>query len=116
MPKRKSSEDFFNLIGQVRNKFVELSDQWPKRTGNPLLLPATQAKNIKVVWKLYQRFGRGVLVHDDKDLPHVKDFMEWLVAKAAELSGRPARPFAWNDDWLVDKSEGPPNKNPQLLT
>lgn len=106
MAKRKSSLDMFNFVYQVRNKFVELCDKWPKRTGNKLLFPASQAKNIKVTVKLYQRFGKGVLVHDDKDVPHVVDFAKWLVDKAAQLTGTTPRPFQVDEGLFVERDEG----------
>ncbi len=105
MAKHKASLDFFNLIYQIRNKFVELCDKHKKRTGNQLMFPSGQAKNLKIVIKLYQRFGKKKLVFDDKDVPHVRDFMEWLVGKAAELAGTSPRPFNFDPAALIARGD-----------
>lgn len=103
MAKHKSNADLINFVYQVAEKFKRISGKWERKTGNPLRVPESQQKNLKMVADLTHRLVvLGKRWHDDKEIERLHAFAEWVVAKAAELDGQQPRAFAFDPKLFIE--------------
>lgn len=93
-----SSEDMLGLVAEINEKRLpRITGDLIKRAGGVNPLNPREVELLKSVRHLHHRFAAGELTHSDNDESRVKQCMDWLISKHAELKSQPARlDYEWD--------------------